>query len=150
MNLDDLPRIGDVVPMAVGLPAVGDDLNEHATHGRLGNVRNALEICFYVFLGLFVFDEMGFFGFDVNAGVLDRFVGVAAGDFDGEPGDRSESRRLFRGRGLLRAGRQAGRENEENEGEPANESEKWHGGFPSMFAGNGAGVKLHRRLRPGG
>ncbi len=56
MNFDDLPGIGDVVPVAVGLPAFGDNLDEDASHGRFGNVRDALHVGLDVDFSLFVFD----------------------------------------------------------------------------------------------
>ena len=43
-----LVRIGDVVPASVGLPAIGNDLNESAAERRIGNVRDACAIGFDV------------------------------------------------------------------------------------------------------
>ncbi len=56
MNLDDLLGIGDVVPVAVGLPAFRDNLNEDASQRRFGNVGDALHVGLDVDFGLFVFD----------------------------------------------------------------------------------------------
>jgi len=56
MNLDDLPGVGDVVPVAVGLPAFRNNLNEDASDGRLRNVGNTLHVGLDVDFGLFVFD----------------------------------------------------------------------------------------------
>ncbi len=56
VNLDDLLGIGDVVPVAVGLPAFRDNLNEDAADGRLRNMGDALHVGLDVEFGLFVFD----------------------------------------------------------------------------------------------
>jgi len=56
VNLDDLLGIGDVVPVAVGLPAFRDNLNEDASQRRFGNVGDALHVGLDVDFGLFVFD----------------------------------------------------------------------------------------------
>jgi len=56
MNLDDLPGIGDVVPVPVGFPAFRDNLDEDASDGRLWNVGDALHVSLDVDFRLFVFD----------------------------------------------------------------------------------------------
>ena len=56
MNLDDLLGIGDVVPVAVRLPAFRDNLNEDASDGRLRNVGDAFDVGLDVDFRLFVFD----------------------------------------------------------------------------------------------
>ena len=101
MNLDDLFGIGEVVPVAVGLPAFGDDLDQHTALRRVGNVGKPLHVGFHVDFGFFVFDQVIFFGFDVDAGVLDGLVGIAAGDFDGEARNGSGRRSCFGWSGLL-------------------------------------------------
>src|SRR5512135_2972290 len=44
MIFHDLLGVGDVVPVAVGFPAFGDNLNEDTSDGRLRNVGNALNV----------------------------------------------------------------------------------------------------------
>ncbi len=56
MNLDDLLGVGDVVPVAVGLPAFRNNLNENASDGRLRNVGDTLHVGLDVDFRLFVFD----------------------------------------------------------------------------------------------
>jgi hypothetical protein len=56
MNPDDLLGVGDVVPVPVGLPAFGDNLNEYATDRRLWNMGDALQVGLDVDFRLFVFD----------------------------------------------------------------------------------------------
>src|SRR5271157_6457305 len=48
VNLDGLFGIGDVVPVPIRFPAVGDDLDQDAAETNVGNVRNALLIGFDV------------------------------------------------------------------------------------------------------
>jgi len=84
MNLYDLPGIGDVVPVAVRFPTFGDNLNEDATGGRLWNMGDALHVGLDVDFRFFVLDQTIFVRFEIDAGVFDGLVSVAAGDFDGE------------------------------------------------------------------
>src|ERR1700740_753649 len=109
MNLDDLPGVGDVVPMPVGLPAICDNLNEDATKGRLWNMSDALPVGLDVEFRLFVFDQVIFLRLQVDAGVFNGLVLVAPGDFDCDAGNRRRRGRFFGRRGLLRAGGSTGR-----------------------------------------
>lgn len=56
MNLYDLLGIGDVVPVAVGLPAFRDNLDEDAPDGGLRNVSDTLHVGLDVDFSFFVFD----------------------------------------------------------------------------------------------
>lgn len=47
-NLDNLVRIGDVVPATVSLPAIGNYLNESAAERRVWNVSGAFAVGFDV------------------------------------------------------------------------------------------------------
>ena len=87
MHFDDLLLVGDVVPVTVGFPAVGDDLYKNSPGGRFWNVRNTALISLDVDFGFFVFDKMLFESLDVDASVFDRFVGVAARHFDRQTRD---------------------------------------------------------------
>ena len=109
MNLDDLLGIGDVVPVPVGFPAFRDNLNEDASCRRLWNMGDALHVGLDVDFGLFVFNEAIFLSFEIDAGVFNRLIPVAPGDFDCETGNRRRRRSFLGRRGLLRAGGSAGR-----------------------------------------
>ena len=102
MNLYDLPGIGDVVPMTVGFPTFGDNLNEDAAGGRLWNMGNALHVGLDVDFRFFVLDQTILLRFEIDAGVFNGLVGVAAGDFDSETRNLRGGGRFFRRRGLLR------------------------------------------------
>ena len=54
VDLHRLLKIGDVVPTPVGLPAVGNHLNQNAAGRRIGNVGNTLHVRLDVLLRLFV------------------------------------------------------------------------------------------------
>lgn len=83
MNLDDLFRFGDVEPAPIGLPALSDDLHQSSSERGIGNVRNAFAVGLHVQFQLFVFlDDVLFDVLQVNAGILDGRILVAAGDFD--------------------------------------------------------------------
>ncbi len=85
MNLDHLICIGDVVPAAVSLPAISDDLYESAAERRIGNMGDASVIRFYVELDLSVFFDRVFLDvLHVDAGIFDGNVLIAAADFYGE------------------------------------------------------------------
>lgn len=85
MNLDDLIRIGDVEGFSVGFPSIGDDLNEDTADGRIGNVSNAFAIGFHVESDFFIFSKLAIhIEFDVDAGIFDRLIFVAAGNLNGE------------------------------------------------------------------
>jgi len=146
MNLDDLLGIGDVVPVPVGLPAFRDNLNENTSRRRLGNMGNTLHVGLDVEFRLFIFDQSIFLCLEIYAGIFNRLVGVAAGDFDREAGNGSGRRRLLWRRGLLRARGGASREENQNKTSQSREPGKLHGSFLSMLAGNGAGVKFVEEL----
>ena len=114
MNLDDLLGVGDVEPVPVSLPAFRDNLNEDASHRWLWNVGDALHVGLDVDFGLFVFDQTILLRFEIDAGVFDGLVGVAAGDFDSETWNGCWSGRLFWRRGLLRGRGSAYREKEKS------------------------------------
>lgn len=85
MDLDGLLRIGDVQPAAVRFPAFGQHLNQNAAHGRVGNMGDTFAIGLDVQFQRFVFlDGMLFDVFDINAGVFDGLLFIAAGDFNGD------------------------------------------------------------------
>ena len=56
MNLDDLLEISDVEPVAVGFPALCDNLNENAPDGRLRDMGDALHVGLDVDFRFLVFD----------------------------------------------------------------------------------------------
>ena len=56
MNFYDLLSVGDVVPVAVGLPAFRNNLDEDAADGGLWNVSDALHVGFDVDFGFLVLD----------------------------------------------------------------------------------------------
>jgi len=85
--------------------------------------------------------------FEIDAGVFDGLVRVAAGDFDCEAGNRRGRRRFFWSRGLLRGRRSARGEAEKCEASRAGELGKLHGCFPNMLAGKGVLVKLVEELK---
>ena len=89
MNLDDLLGIGDVVPLSIWLPTLGDHLNEHAADRWLRKMGDAVFVGLDVLFRLFIFDEVVLLGLDVDAGIIHRLIGITTGDFDGEAGDRS-------------------------------------------------------------
>lgn len=86
-DFDDLLRVGDVVPAAVGLPAIGNNLHESSTNRGVRDVSNAFAIGFHIELELLVFPDDVFFDvFDVDASVLNGDGVVAARDFDCQTG----------------------------------------------------------------
>jgi len=114
-NFDDLLRIGDVVPSAVGLPTFGNNLNESATERSFRDVGDASTIGFDIEFEFFVpLDEMLFDVLDVDAGVFDGNGFFASGDFDGQPsGFRSLRGNFRRSRGrILRGYSESNGENE--------------------------------------
>jgi len=132
MDFDDLLLIGDVMPVAVGFPAFGDDLNEDATGGCCRNVSDAAWIGFDVDFGFFIFDEVLVESFYVDAGVLHRLVGVAARDFDGETWDGSGSlgRRSF----ALLTLSEEWKEGVQEESRQKEKTEDFHDAPGNMFA----------------
>ena len=85
MDLDGLLGIGDVKPATVALPALGDHLDEDAAHGRVRNVGDAFTVCFDIEFQLLVFPDPALFDvFEVDAGVFNGRLFVAASDFDGD------------------------------------------------------------------
>ncbi len=85
MDLDGLLGIGDVKPPPVIMPAFGNHLNEDAAHGRVRNVRHSVAVCLHIEFQLLVFPDLALFDvFEVNAGVFNGRLFVAAGDFDGD------------------------------------------------------------------
>src|SRR5579885_2770770 len=87
MNLDHLVGFGDFVLASEGFPAVRDDLNERMSERSPWNMREPFPIAFDVELEMFVLAERAFFHvFHVNAGVLDRHVVCATGDFNRHAG----------------------------------------------------------------
>jgi len=99
MNLDGLLRVGNVVPVPVGFPALGNDLDQHAAQGCIRHMRNASLIGLDVDLEFFVLEGVLFEGLDVDAGVFHGLIGVAARDFDGQAIERRGGL-VLRGRGL--------------------------------------------------
>src|SRR5437764_13256627 len=55
MDFDLLIAVGDVEPASVALPALGNNLDEHAAPGRIGNMRDTFTIGLYISLHRFVF-----------------------------------------------------------------------------------------------
>lgn len=108
MNRDGLLGIGDVIPVAVGFPAISDDLNENATERNIRNVGDALLIGLDADLGLLVLDAAFLVCLQVDAGVFDGFVGVATCDFDREAIARSGSRVFWRRRRTLLSSKRKG------------------------------------------
>ena len=108
MNFHDLLGVGDVVPVAIGFPAFGDNLNEDTSDGRLRNVGNALDVGLDVDFGFFVFDQAIFVSLEIDAGVFDRLILIAAGNFNGETRNGGLRGRLFGRSGLLRERNRAG------------------------------------------
>ena len=126
MNLDDLFRIGDVVPLSVGLPTFGHHLNQNTAQRWLGKVGDAIFVCFDVLFRFLVLDEVVLFGFDVDAGIVNGFVSIATSDLDGEAGDRG---RIFFWRSALLGENQRARGSEEKtDGSTTKGLENLHGG----------------------
>ena len=85
MDLDGLFGVGDVKPAPVALPAFGDHLDEDAAHRRVRNVGDAVTICFNIEFELLVFPNLALFDvLEVDAGVFNRCLFVAASNFDGD------------------------------------------------------------------
>ena len=82
MNLDGLFGIGDVEPMPIGLPAFRHNLNQYAALRGLRNVCDTGLIRLHVNFGFLVFNRVLLDGLEVNTGILDRLVTVAAGNFN--------------------------------------------------------------------
>src|SRR5258707_9865946 len=57
LHSDSLARIGDFNPLAVGLPAFGDDLNQDFSERRVRDVGDTFAIGLHVELGFLVFAE---------------------------------------------------------------------------------------------
>lgn len=86
-NLDNLVRIGDVVPATVSLPAIGNNLNESAAEGRVRNVGGTFAVGFDVqFDFLILLDGVLLDIFYIDAGIFHGLGLVAGGHFDGEAG----------------------------------------------------------------
>ena len=101
VNLYDLLRVRDVVPMAVRFPTIGDDLNQHASKGSFRDMRDSQLIGFDIDLKLFVLDGVLFDRFKVNAGVFDGLVRVPTCDFNRQARDGSCSLLFLLSRRLL-------------------------------------------------
>src|SRR5205085_12553138 len=61
MDFDLLFGVGDVEPASVALPALGNNLDEHAAQGRIGNMRDTFPIGLYILLHRLVFLDLMFF-----------------------------------------------------------------------------------------
>ncbi len=82
---DDLSRIGDFNPLAVGFPAFGNDLNKNFSERRIRNMSDAFTVGLYVELDFLVFAQFAFFHvLQVDASVFHGCVGVTADDLDTE------------------------------------------------------------------
>src|SRR5256885_8472960 len=93
---DGLAGIGDFNPLAVGFPAFGDDLNQDFSERRVRNVSDTFAIGLHVELDFLVLAEFSLFDvLEINAGVFDWLVGIAANDFNANAVGLSS----FRGRG---------------------------------------------------
>src|SRR5207253_8836330 len=77
MNLDGLLGLGDVVILAVGLPARRDDLNQNPALRYSRRTGNALLICVQVQLSFLVLGES-----EIHARLGYRLVPIASGHFD--------------------------------------------------------------------
>lgn len=87
MNFYELVRVRDVVPSSVGLPTVGNNLNESAAERRVGNMSDPFAIGFDVQLYFLILPYGALFNiFHVDAGIFHGSRFVAAGDFDRQPG----------------------------------------------------------------
>ncbi len=85
MDLDGLLGVGDVKPPPVIMPAFGDHLNQDPAHGRVRNMGDAFTVCFDIEFQLLVFQDLALFDvFEVDAGVFNGRLFVAASDFDGD------------------------------------------------------------------
>ena len=113
MNRNRLLGIGDVIPVAVGFPAVGDDLDQHAAEGDIRQMSDTFLIGLYADLGLLVLDAAFLDRLQVDAGVFDGLVGLATGDFNGEAIGRSGSGVFWRRRILLSRKRKGSRQRDE-------------------------------------
>src|SRR5271168_3535915 len=105
-------RVGDVVPAAVRLPTLGDNLHKSAAERSFGDVRDAIAVGLNVQFELFVLlDDMLFDVFDVDACVFNGNGFFATGDLDRQAvGLRGRSGRLRgRRRGILSGDANGGR-----------------------------------------
>lgn len=80
---DNLFWIGDFKPLAVALPAFGDDLDENFSHRSVRNVSDAVVIGFDIQFEFLVFAEFPLFDvFEIDTGVFDGKFGIATGNFN--------------------------------------------------------------------
>jgi len=81
--------IGDVIPSAVRLPTIGDYLNQHPAGRGLRDMRRPLLVGFHIQFYLLAFQELVLFDiFQIDAGIFNRRVFLAAGNLNGDTGDR--------------------------------------------------------------
>src|ERR1700719_3500227 len=89
MNLDRLLRIRDVVPPPEGFPSFRDNLYLHSSKWRIRNMRDSLTVGLHIQLELFIFRNFVFFNIlQIDAGIFDRTIFIATGDFNGYAGAR--------------------------------------------------------------
>src|ERR1700686_1363145 len=89
MNLDRLFGPSDVVPSPEGLPPFGHYLYQHSTKRRIRYVSDPLAVGLHIQFELFIFRNFVFFDIlQINAGIFDRTILIAAGDFNSYAGTR--------------------------------------------------------------
>lgn len=85
MDFNCLLRVGYVVPVSEGLPAIGYHLHEHASQRRVGNMSDARLIGLHVDFELLVLQESVLFdGLYVDACIFHRLFRVATGHYDSD------------------------------------------------------------------
>jgi hypothetical protein len=103
VNLDDLMRIRDVVPATVGLPTIGNNLNESPTERRIGNMGDAFAIGFDVqFYFLILSEGSLLYVLHIDAGILNGCRRFAATHLDRQPRGLGSLGRRLRRRRILR------------------------------------------------
>ena len=84
MNLDRLLRTRDVEPPPEGFPSFRDNLYLHPSKWGIWNMRDSLTVGLHIQLELLIFRNFVFFNIlQIDAGVFDRTIFIAAGDFNG-------------------------------------------------------------------
>ena len=84
VNLDRVLRTRDVVPPPEGFPSFRDNLYLHPSKWGIWNMRDSLTVGLHIQLELLIFRNFVFFNIlQIDAGVFDRTIFIAAGDFNG-------------------------------------------------------------------
>ena len=84
VNLDRVLRARDVVPSPKGFPSFRHNLYQHSAKRRVRYVSDSLAVGLHIQLELLIFRNFVFFDIlQIHAGIFDRTIFIAAGDFNG-------------------------------------------------------------------